>query len=107
MSHSRLFQRTASILTLVVLSYWIQGTTRADVFQLAGGGRLEGKLLPADDASKLNCTIELSAGGRVTIARSQIAKIETVTDGTAEYQKLARTSPDTVDAHWQLSEWCR
>jgi hypothetical protein len=74
---------------------------------LAGGGRLEGKLLPADDASKLNCTIELSAGGRVTIARSQIAKIETVTDAVAEYQKLARTSPDTVDAHWQLSEWCR
>ena len=80
---------------------------RADVFELTGGGRLEGKLLPADDASKLNCTIELSAGGRVTIARSQITKIETVTDAVAEYQKLARTSPDTVDAHWKLAEWCR
>ena len=80
---------------------------RADVFELTGGGRLEGKLLPADEASKLNCTIELSAGGRVTIARSQIAKIDTVTDAAAEYQKLARTSPDTVDAHWKLSEWCR
>jgi hypothetical protein len=80
---------------------------RGDVFELTGGGRLEGKLLPADDASKLNCTIELSAGGRVTIARSQIAKIEIVTDVDAEYQKLARTSPDTVDAHWKLSEWCR
>jgi hypothetical protein len=80
---------------------------RADVFELTSGGRLDGKLLPADEASKLNCTIELSAGGRVTIARSQIAKIETVTDAVAEYQKLARTSPDTVDAHWQLAEWCR
>jgi hypothetical protein len=80
---------------------------RADVFELTGGGRLEGKLLPADDASKLNCTIELSAGGRVTIARSQVAKIDTVTDAVAEYQKLARTSPDTVEAHWQLAEWCR
>src|SRR5436190_5122229 len=107
MSHSRLFQRTSSILTLAVLSYCLQGTTRADVFRLTGGGRLEGKLLPADDANKLNCTIELTGGGRVTIARSQIAKIETVTEDAAEYQKLARTSPDTVDAHWKLAEWCR
>src|SRR5712672_3276289 len=107
MSHLRLIQRTASILALVALSYWGQGIVRADVFELTGGGHLEGKLLPADDASKLNCTIELSAGGRVTIARSQIAKIDTVTDAVAEYQKMARTTPDTVDAHWQLSEWCR
>lgn len=107
MCHSRLFQRIASVLTLAVPWYWVQGVACADVFELTGGGRLEGKLLPADDASKLNCTIELSAGGRVTVARSQIAKIEIVTDAVAEYQKLARTSPDTVDAHWQLSEWCR
>jgi hypothetical protein len=107
MSQLRLIQRTASILALAVLSCWAQGIVRADVFELTGGGHLEGKLLPADDASKLNCTIELSAGGRVTIARSQIAKIDTVTDAVAEYQKLARTSPDTVDAHWQLAEWCR
>jgi hypothetical protein len=107
MSHSRLIRQTASIFTLAVLSYWIQGIVRADVFELTSGGRLEGKLLPADDASKLNCTIELAAGGRVTVARSQIAKIETVTDAVAEYKKLTRTSPDTVDAHWQLSEWCR
>jgi hypothetical protein len=92
---------------LLVIFFHCYTSAYADIFQLASGGRLEGKLLPADDASKLNCTIELSAGGRVTIARSQIAKIETVTDVTAEYQKLARTSPDTVDAHWQLSEWCR
>ncbi len=107
MSHSRRIQRTASILTLAVLSYWISGFVRADVFELTGGGRLEGKLLPADDANKLHCTIELSAGGRVTISRSQVAKIETITDAVAEYQKLARMSPDTVDAHWKLSEWCR
>jgi hypothetical protein len=95
------------VIGLLVICLQCHTSARADVFQLTGGGHLEGKLLAADDASKLNCTIELSAGGRVTIARSQIAKIETVTDAVAEYQKLARTSPDTVDAHWQLSEWCR
>jgi hypothetical protein len=92
---------------LLVICLQCLGSARADFFELTSGGRLEGKLLPADDANKLNCTIELPAGGRVTIARSQIAKIETVTDAVAEYQKLARTSPDTVEAHWKLSEWCR
>src|SRR3954471_683595 len=107
MSHLRLSQRTAPVLTLAVLFYWIQGTACADVYELTNGGRLEGSLAPADDAGKLNCTIELSTGGRVTIARSQIAKIETITDAVAEYQKLARTSPDTAEAHWKMSEWCR
>src|SRR5689334_8852589 len=94
MFHSRLRQGIVSTLTLAVVWNYFQGTARADVFELTSGGRLEGKLLAADDANKLNCTIELSAGGRVTIARSQIAKIETVTDDVAEYLKLARTSPD-------------
>jgi hypothetical protein len=107
MCHPRYFQQIAAALTLAVVWYFIQGIARADFFELTSGGRLEGKLLPADDANKLNCTIELSAGGRVTIARSQIAKIETITDDVAQYQKLARNSPDTVDAHWKLSEWCR
>jgi HEAT repeat protein len=92
---------------LVVFCFESFTAIRADIFELSGSGHLEGKLLPADDSSKLNCTIELSAGGRVTIARSQISKIDTVTDAVAEYQKRARTSPDTVDAHWQLAEWCR
>jgi hypothetical protein len=99
--------RVVAAIGLFVIFLQCFATARADVFELTAGGRLEGKLLPADEASKLNCTIELSAGGRVTVARSQIAKIETVTDAVAEYQKLARTSPDTVDAHWKLAEWCR
>src|SRR3954453_20522386 len=107
MCYSRLFQWIILIFALAMLWYSAQGVACADVFELTGGGRLKGKLLPADEASKLNCTIELSAGGRVTVARSQIARIEMVTDAVAEYQKLARTSPDTVDAHWKLAEWCR
>jgi hypothetical protein len=99
--------RIVAAIGLVVFCLQCIVAARADVYELTNGGHLEGKQLPADDAGKLNCTIELSTGGRVTIARSQIAKIDTVTDAVAEYQKLARTSPDTVDAHWKLSEWCR
>src|SRR4051794_28932683 len=99
--------RFVAAIGLLVISIQCLAAAHADVFELTSGGRVEGKLVPADDANKLNCTIEFAAGGRVTIARSQISKIATVTDATAEYQKLARTSPDTVDAHWKLAEWCR
>ncbi len=94
------------MVALFVGSTWSL-VARADVFELSSGGRLEGKLLPAEDSSKLNCVIELSSGGRVTVARSQITKIDFVTDAVTEYQKLARTSPDTVEAHLKLAEWCR
>ena len=99
--------RIVAAIGLLVACPQCVSAVRADVFELTGGGQLEGKLLPSDNGSKLNCTIELSAGGRVTIARSQITRIDTVTDAVAEYQKMARTSPDTVDAHWKLAEWCR
>ena len=52
-------------------------------------------------------SIELAAGGRLTIPRSQVARVDATSDAEAEYQKLARSSPDTVDAHWKLAEWCR
>jgi hypothetical protein len=80
---------------------------RADVFELANGGRVEGKQLITDDANKLDFTIELAGGGRVTVSRSQVTKIDPKTDVDTEYAKMARSSPDTVDAHWKLAEWCR
>jgi hypothetical protein len=62
--------------------------------------------LPSE-SNKTICTIELPNGGRLSIPRNQVAKIDNVSDADAEYQKLARTSPDTVDGHWKLAEWCR
>jgi hypothetical protein len=82
-------------------------TLRADVVDLAGGGRLEGKVIPSEDSDKSTFVIELAGGGRLTIARSQVARIDTTTDAEAEYQKLAHSSPDTIESHEKLAEWCR
>src|SRR5690349_10115221 len=72
-------------------------TARADVFELANGGRVEGKQVITDGANKLDFTIELPAGGRLTVSRSQVTKIEPITDVDTEYHKMARSSPDTVE----------
>jgi hypothetical protein len=107
MSNSRLIQNTASTLLLVALGCWTQEVALGDVFEFANGGRVEGKQVVTDDANKLDFTIELAAGGRVTVSRSQVTKIAPTTDVDTEYRKMARSSPNTVEAHWKLAEWCR
>jgi hypothetical protein len=99
--------RIAAALGALVVCLSCGSAARADVFELANGGRIEGKVLPADDSDKINFTIELAGGGHVTVSRTQITKIDPTTDADTEYQNLSRTSPDTVDAHWKLAEWCR
>jgi HEAT repeat protein len=89
-------------------SGWLgHAVARADVFEFANGGRVEGKQVISDNANKLDFTIDLAAGGRLTVSRSQVTKIEPTTGVDTQYQKMARSSPDTVEAHWKLAEWCR
>jgi hypothetical protein len=90
-----------------ILHFAIAPAVRADVFELKNGGRVEGNLVSTADQDKSKYVIELTAGGRVTLPRSQVARIDTTSASEAEYLKLARSSADTVDAHMQMYEWCR
>ncbi|HVT29822.1 MAG TPA: hypothetical protein VHE81_17520 [Lacipirellulaceae bacterium] len=95
-------------LSALMLIYGASGiAARADVFELSSGGWLEGELVKTNEADKSNYTISLATGGRVTIPRSEVSKIDNVSVDEAEYQKLARSSPDTVEGHWKMAEWCR
>jgi hypothetical protein len=106
---SQLSPARAVVLFFTLLAILLHPSRPAngDIFELASGGRIEGKLLPSDEANKSMCTIDLAAGGRVTVPRSQITKIDPVLPTEAEYYKLARISPDTAEGHWRLAEWCR
>jgi hypothetical protein len=92
---------------VIIFHAVVCGAARADVFELKSGGRLEGRTVkkPDDDQSKY--VIELAGGGRVTVPRSQVSRVDTVSGDEAEYRKLSRSSPDTVEAHWKIVEWCR
>lgn len=104
---SHLLQRSIQLSMLAIACVGIQLQLRADVLVLASGGRLEGKIDQLADADKANFTIELAAGGRVTIPRSQVTRVDTTSAAEAEYQKLSHSSPDTVAEHEKLAEWCR
>jgi hypothetical protein len=81
--------------------------SHGDTFELVNGGRIEGRLLETTKGEQPQYVIELHRGGRLTVARSDVAKIDAASASDIEYQKLARSSPDTVEAHWKLAEWCR
>jgi hypothetical protein len=94
-------------LLVPVLLAGLSQQSLGDVFLLANGGRVEGRLLDSANENRSTLVIELAAGGRLTIPRSQIARIESISADDAEYENLARSSPDTVEAHLKMAEWCR
>jgi hypothetical protein len=91
---------------LSILSACVAMLVRGDTIELANGGRIEGRVTDAPSDRNMH-VIELTAGGRLTLPRSQVARIDSTSEAEREYTELARTSPDTVDAHWKLAEWCR
>jgi tetratricopeptide (TPR) repeat protein len=91
---------------LLVAGAGMIGLARADVVELAGGGRIEGRLLE-DQKTDTALVIQTPSGVRLTIPRSEIERVDSVSQVQAQYEALAHASPDTVEAHWKLAEWCR
>ncbi|HEX3602030.1 MAG TPA: HEAT repeat domain-containing protein, partial [Lacipirellulaceae bacterium] len=100
-------QRNAVLTAVAVLGICLPGAVRADIIDLTGGGRIEGKVVPSEDTDKSTFVIDLATGGRVTVPRSQVTRVDTTSDAEAEYEKLTRSAPDTVESHEKIAEWCR
>jgi hypothetical protein len=90
----------AALLLAANLSAW------ADVFILANGGRLEGDLLNPDEKPRKTYQVQLSEGGQVTLAVSQVEKVQSVKPDEREYEKIRHQYPDTVAGQWALAQWC-
>jgi hypothetical protein len=103
--HLYAFDFTAVLMGLPLLWAGVGNAARADVIELANGGRIEGRIVEGG-GDAVNYVIETSAG-RVTVARGQVKRVEAASDAEKEYEALARTAPNTAEAHWKLYEWCR
>jgi len=51
--------------------------------------------------------IQLLSGAEVTVASASVERIERRPVRFEEYEHRARKLPDTLDAHWDMAEWCR
>lgn len=80
---------------------------RADIFSLQAGGEVRGELMNPDQAPRKNYHVKTAVGGHVLLAAEQVKSVQPQTDAQKEYDRIRWDYDDTIDAQWQLAEWCR
>jgi hypothetical protein len=77
----------------------------ADVARLSNGGEIRGSL----KSDRTSPTVEFDTlyGGRIVIERSHVSSTSRRSPAVEEYVTRSREVANTVEAHWELAEWCR
>jgi hypothetical protein len=75
------------------------------VFHLTDGGTLNGTLV--ERGSEEEYVVRTREGATVTLAKGQVAKVESESEFQEEYEARSRALPDTVAAHRALADWCK
>lgn len=78
---------------------------RADLIRLNSGGEVRGEVLPStvDDV----VLVRTLSGAELKLPKREITFIEKRTPLIEEYVSRDRQAPETVEARWELAEWCR
>ena len=95
------------LIAFLALSLLPPPIAAGNVYVLAGGGRIEGELLNADESPREKYVIKTDAGATVTVAADRVQKVLTPRAAEVEYERIRPTYPDTVEGQWALAEWCR
>jgi hypothetical protein len=78
----------------------------ADLIRLQNGGELRGTL-HAGHTRDPRVTIDTLSGGEVVVDRRQVALSTVRRIEIEQYEVRSRSVANTVDARWELAEWCR
>jgi hypothetical protein len=81
-------------------------TAHADLVKLVNGGELRGKII-SSPADKDRIRLETMTGATVVVDRAKTLFVSTRSPIVEDYETRSRRIEDTVDAHWELAEWCR
>jgi len=85
----------------------LANSAAADEFLLAGGGRLSGKVVNADQTPRTTYIVQLASGGTLTLAKDQVRQVVAESAAGAEYARLRHEQPDTAAGQWAIAEWCK
>lgn len=78
---------------------------RADIFHLADGGEVTGRLV--ERGSEGQYIVEAQLGARITLAEKQVKEVVRQSEEQSEYDSRSRALPDTVAAHRSMVAWCK
>jgi hypothetical protein len=94
-----------TILTLILAT--ASGVAHADVVELKNGGQIHGHVANATDKQAATYVIVTDGGGKLAIPRTEVVRVVSQSPAQEEYHRRSLKVADTVDAHWQLAQWCR
>ncbi|WP_339912126.1 HEAT repeat domain-containing protein [Symmachiella dynata] len=97
-------------LNVVIVFLSCTAMARADVITLKNGGEIRGLIQkkPRTTSSKgRDVIVKTLSGSLVAVSQSEIESIQRRRLILEEYETQRRNTPDTVDGHWELAQWCR
>lgn len=81
--------------------------SRAEVFLLRTGGRVEGEWLNPQRAATEDYLLRNTAGVQLTLAGSAVSRVLTTSNVEKQYRELMHKAPANIEGHWKLAEWCK
>jgi hypothetical protein len=81
--------------------------SEAEIFILKSGGRVEGKHLNPDRERGQPYYLRTESGVRLALADGAVARVIVKSELDKQYDALAAKLENTVEAHWNLAEWCK
>jgi hypothetical protein len=93
---------------LLVSLALLPSLAQADIVRLEAGGEVRGVIVdPADDNTPSETiTVETLTGGKVTLSRADVSFITRRPRLLEEHDVKAAKAANTVEAQWELAEWC-
>jgi hypothetical protein len=79
---------------------------RGDIARLANGGEVRGSFL-SDPNVKTPLAMETILGGRIVLPAEAVTSRSRRSAEVEDYVTRSRSIPHTVEAHWELAEWCK
>lgn len=95
-------------LLIALITLLTAAAARGDVISLNNGGEIRGQLQQPDQRRTDDepVVIKTLSGSLVTVRREDIESIKRRRLVLEEYEVLRRKVDDTVDAQWELAQWC-
>jgi hypothetical protein len=101
--HPRSTQLALAMLAALLAS----SSARGDVFMLTSGGRVTGEWVNRGGSLQEPYRVRTASGLLLSLERGHVDEVVAQRPELLEYERLAPTVDDTVDAQWKLAEWCR
>ena len=79
---------------------------RADLFQLASGGELRGRLVNVKRQPTDDYIVTTRDGLQLTLPSKQVRRFVPKTDAQRNYETLLPRMPDDADGNWKMAQWC-